>query len=99
MDWAHKMLLSVSDDFVDQFRSIGIVEALASIFKVCMCLIFNFQIFSTCGGYIFSFRPEVYLFHFSLNRSFLHTRLFFVVINREWDVSILVSQLHTANLV
>ncbi|AQK64747.1 Tubulin-folding cofactor D [Zea mays] len=34
MDWAHKMLLSVSDDFVDQFRSIGIVEALASIFKI-----------------------------------------------------------------
>nr|CAB3499184.1 unnamed protein product [Digitaria exilis] len=33
MEWAHKMLLSVTDDFVDQFRSIGIVEALASIFK------------------------------------------------------------------
>ncbi|RLN40876.1 hypothetical protein C2845_PM01G37720 [Panicum miliaceum] len=34
MEWAHKMLLSVTDDFVDQFRSIGIVEALASIFKI-----------------------------------------------------------------
>lgn len=34
MEWAHKILLSVTDDFVDQFRSIGIVEALASIFKV-----------------------------------------------------------------
>ncbi|XP_066373697.1 tubulin-folding cofactor D-like isoform X1 [Miscanthus floridulus] len=34
MDWAHKLLLSVTDDFVDQFRSIGIVEALASIFKI-----------------------------------------------------------------
>ncbi|KAI5017455.1 hypothetical protein ZWY2020_042343 [Hordeum vulgare] len=33
MEWAHKILLSVTDDFVDQFRSIGIVEALASIFK------------------------------------------------------------------
>nr|CAB3494231.1 unnamed protein product [Digitaria exilis] len=33
MEWAHKMLLSVTDDFIDQFRSIGIVEALASIFK------------------------------------------------------------------
>ncbi|VAH17221.1 unnamed protein product [Triticum turgidum subsp. durum] len=34
MEWAHKILLSVTDDFVDQFRSIGIVEALASIFKI-----------------------------------------------------------------
>ncbi|WVZ59552.1 hypothetical protein U9M48_009677 [Paspalum notatum var. saurae] len=34
LEWAHKMLLSVTDDFVDQFRSIGIVEALASIFKI-----------------------------------------------------------------
>lgn len=34
MEWAHKMLLSVTDDFVDQFRSIGIVEALASVFKI-----------------------------------------------------------------
>ncbi|OEL30057.1 Tubulin-folding cofactor D [Dichanthelium oligosanthes] len=34
MEWAHKMLLSVTDDFVGQFRSIGIVEALASIFKI-----------------------------------------------------------------
>ncbi|CAN6304622.1 unnamed protein product [Urochloa humidicola] len=34
MEWAHNMLLSVTDDFVDQFRSIGIVEALASIFKI-----------------------------------------------------------------
>jgi hypothetical protein len=40
MQWAHNMLLSVTDDFVGQFRSIGIVEALASIFKVCLCLIF-----------------------------------------------------------
>uniref|UniRef100_A0ACD5U5V7 Uncharacterized protein n=1 Tax=Avena sativa TaxID=4498 RepID=A0ACD5U5V7_AVESA len=34
MEWTHKILLSVTDDFVDQFRSIGIVEALASIFKI-----------------------------------------------------------------
>ncbi|RCV42198.1 hypothetical protein SETIT_9G197000v2 [Setaria italica] len=34
MEWAHNMLLSVTDDFVGQFRSIGIVEALASIFKI-----------------------------------------------------------------
>ncbi|XP_010234909.1 tubulin-folding cofactor D isoform X1 [Brachypodium distachyon] len=34
MEWAHKILLFVTDDFVDQFRSIGIVEALASIFKI-----------------------------------------------------------------
>uniref|UniRef100_A0A0D9XLC9 Uncharacterized protein n=1 Tax=Leersia perrieri TaxID=77586 RepID=A0A0D9XLC9_9ORYZ len=34
MEWAQKILLSVTDDFVDQFRSIGIVEALASIFKI-----------------------------------------------------------------
>ncbi|KAG2537086.1 tubulin-folding cofactor D-like isoform X2 [Panicum virgatum] len=34
VEWAHEMLLSVTDDFVDQFRSIGIVEALASIFKI-----------------------------------------------------------------
>jgi hypothetical protein len=38
MEWAHKILLSVTDDFVDQFRSIGIVEALASIFKVCFVI-------------------------------------------------------------
>ncbi|KAG8084191.1 hypothetical protein GUJ93_ZPchr0010g7418 [Zizania palustris] len=34
MEWAQKILLAVTDDFVDQFRSIGIVEALASIFKI-----------------------------------------------------------------
>jgi hypothetical protein len=34
MEWAQRILLSVTDDFVDQFRSIGIVEALASIFKI-----------------------------------------------------------------
>ncbi|KAL6642849.1 hypothetical protein ACP70R_021030 [Stipagrostis hirtigluma subsp. patula] len=34
MEWAHEILLSVTDNFVDQFRSIGIVEALASIFKI-----------------------------------------------------------------
>uniref|UniRef100_J3N3Z0 Uncharacterized protein n=1 Tax=Oryza brachyantha TaxID=4533 RepID=J3N3Z0_ORYBR len=34
MEWAQRTLLSVTDDFVDQFRSIGIVEALASIFKI-----------------------------------------------------------------
>ncbi|KAL6906534.1 hypothetical protein ACP4OV_004135 [Aristida adscensionis] len=34
MEWANKILLSVTDNFVDQFRSIGIVEALASIFKI-----------------------------------------------------------------
>ncbi|KAG2547960.1 hypothetical protein PVAP13_9KG142400 [Panicum virgatum] len=34
MEWANEMLLSVTDDFVDQFRSIGIVEALVSIFKI-----------------------------------------------------------------
>ncbi|KAK3153018.1 hypothetical protein QOZ80_2BG0166550 [Eleusine coracana subsp. coracana] len=34
MEWVHKMLSSVTDDFVNQFRSIGIVEALASIFKI-----------------------------------------------------------------
>jgi hypothetical protein len=47
MQWAHNMLLSVTDDFVGQFRSIGIVEALASIFKVCLCLIFLLNLYST----------------------------------------------------
>lgn len=42
MEWAQRILLSVTDDFVDQFRSIGIVEALASIFKVCPAFIFYF---------------------------------------------------------
>ena len=62
MDWAHKMLLSVTDDFVDQFRSIGIVEALASIFKVCMCLIFS----------IFKYSPHVMDIPFPSDLKFLY---------------------------
>ncbi|KAJ4774444.1 Tubulin-specific chaperone D [Rhynchospora pubera] len=34
MEWAHEVLISVKDDFEYHFRSIGLVEALASIFKV-----------------------------------------------------------------
>jgi hypothetical protein len=51
MEWAHKILLSVTDDFVDQFRSIGIVEALASIFKVCLCHYFLYfgTAYYSCG--------------------------------------------------
>lgn len=33
-EWAHEVLLSVSDDVVEHFRLLGVVEALASIFKV-----------------------------------------------------------------
>ncbi|XP_008812353.2 tubulin-folding cofactor D isoform X2 [Phoenix dactylifera] len=33
-EWAHEVLLSVTDDVVDHFRLLGVVEALASIFKV-----------------------------------------------------------------
>ncbi|KAJ3682191.1 hypothetical protein LUZ60_014764 [Juncus effusus] len=35
MSWSHDVLLSVKDDdFEDEFRSLGLVEALASIFKI-----------------------------------------------------------------
>lgn len=83
MDWAHKMLLSVTDDFVDQFRSIGIVEALASIFKVCMCLIFSiFKYYPHVVG--ISFPPDLKFLYFILNRSFFTHMILFVVVNREW---------------
>ncbi|KAH7659511.1 Tubulin-specific chaperone D C-terminal protein [Dioscorea alata] len=32
--WAHEVLVSIADDDVDHFRLLGVVEALASIFKV-----------------------------------------------------------------
>ncbi|XP_020084224.1 tubulin-folding cofactor D isoform X1 [Ananas comosus] len=34
IEWAHEVLLSVTDDVADHFRLLGIVEALASIFKI-----------------------------------------------------------------
>lgn len=34
MEWAHEVLIAVKDDFQYHFRSIGLLEALASIFKV-----------------------------------------------------------------
>jgi len=73
MEWANEMLLSVTDDFVDQFRSIGIVEALASIFKVCMYLIFTYySVFYVCGGYVFAF-IELFNFICLLVGALLHT--------------------------
>ncbi|XP_072985032.1 tubulin-folding cofactor D isoform X1 [Typha latifolia] len=46
MEWTHEVLLSATDDFADHFRLIGVVEALASIFKVgSRKVIFN--VFST----------------------------------------------------
>ena len=99
MDWAHKMLLSVTDDFVDQFRSIGIVEALASIFKVCMCLIFS----------IFKYSPHVvdisfpsdlkFLYFIFLLIGVLYTNDSFLWLSTGNGCEHLLSQLHIVNLV
>lgn len=36
IDWAHETLSSVEDSVIDHFRLLGVVEALAAIFKVCV---------------------------------------------------------------
>jgi hypothetical protein len=97
MEWAHEMLLSVTDDFVDQFRSIGIVEALASIFKVCMYLIFtSYSVFYTCGGYVFAF--IAFLFYLSLNRSSFTHMILFCGCQQGMNVRICFHKLHIVHL-
>lgn len=80
MDWAHKMLLSVTDDFADQFRSIGIVEALASIFKVCMCDVSYFSVLKYSPDVVNTYFPssqEIFYFIFLLIRDFFTHMILF----------------------
>lgn len=41
IDWTHEVLSSSKDDVMGHFQLIGVVEALAAIFKVFLFLVFS----------------------------------------------------------